>query len=159
MSFRIGHGFDVHPLIVSRPLVVGGVHIPYSKGSDGHSDGDTLTHALVDAILGALSQGDIGSHFPSDNPIWKNSNSQIFLQYAMELIKQSGFKLSNIDCTVILQEPKLKNHISEIRKSLSNTMNLQLDRISVKATTTDYLGCIGRKEGVAACAIVLLEKK
>ena len=158
MHNRIGQGIDIHQLEVGTPLIIGGVSIPYSKGSRGHSDGDVLYHAIVDAIFGALGLGDIGRHFPSDNERFKNADSGEFLEYAQNLMYEKGFSLINIDTTVIIQEPPLSTYIIEMRKNIANILSISIDRVSVKATTTDYMGFIGSKEGLSAIAVVLLSK-
>ena len=158
MHNRIGQGIDIHQLEVGTPLIIGGVSIPYSKGSRGHSDGDVLYHAIVDAIFGALGLGDIGRHFPSDNERFKNADSGEFLEYAQNLMYEKGFSLINIDTTVIIQEPPLSTYIIEMRKNIANILSISIDRVSVKATTTDHMGFIGSKEGLSAIAVVLLSK-
>ena len=158
MKNRIGQGIDIHQLEVGTPLIIGGVSIPYSKGSRGHSDGDVLYHAIVDAIFGALGLGDIGRHFPSDNERFKNADSGEFLEYAQNLMYEKGFSLINIDTTVIIQEPQLSTYIIEMRKNIANILSISIDRVSVKATTTDHMGFIGSKEGLSAIAVVLLSK-
>ena len=156
MQNRIGYGIDVHQLEKGTPLIIGGVFISYSKGSKGHSDGDVLYHAIVDAILGSLVQGDIGQHFPSDDIQWKGVESTIFLEHASALLTEKGFGIENIDATIILQNPKLTPHILQMRKNISEILSVDLDKISVKATTTDRMGFIGRVEGLAATAIILI---
>ena len=156
MQNRIGYGIDVHQLEIGTPLIIGGVPISYSKGSKGHSDGDVLFHAIVDAILGSLALGDIGQHFPSDDIQWKGVESTIFLEYASALLAEKGFGIENIDATIILQNPKLTPHILQMRKNISEILSVDLDKISVKATTTDGMGFIGRVEGLAATAIILI---
>ena len=156
MKSKIGQGVDVHQLVTGTPLIIGGVSIPYSKGSKGYSDGDVLYHAIVDAILGALALGDIGQHFSSDDKQWKNSPSRIFLKHAQHLIQEKGYKVGNIDATVIIQEPKLNSYISEIRKNIASVLSISINAVSVKATTTDHLGFTGIGEGIIALAVVLL---
>ena len=158
MQYLIGNGIDVHQLEESIPLVIGGVSIPSSKGSRGHSDGDVLFHAIVDAILGSLSLGDIGKFFPSDSPRWKNADSRIFLEHAYKLMGEKGYSVENIDATVILQVPVLNPHIEKMRKNIATILSVDLDQISVKATTTDKLGFIGKGEGIAATALALIKK-
>ncbi len=154
---RIGQGIDTHQLAEGIPLIIGGVTIPYPRGSKGHSDGDPLLHALVDALLGAIAEGDIGTHFPSSDPRWKVANSRIFITHAMSLVKSRGFSVVNADCTVLLQQPALKPYIPEMREIIAGFLNVDTTRISVKATTTDHLGFIGRGEGIAAMVSVALE--
>ena len=156
MQNRIGYGIDVHQLENRTSLIIGGVSISYSKGSKGHSDGDVLYHAIVDAILGSLAQGDIGQHFPSDDIQWKDADSTIFLEHASTLLEEKGFGIENIDATIILQNPKLTPHIPQMRKNISEILPVDLDKISVKATTTDKMSFIGRCEGIAATAVILI---
>ena len=156
MKLRIGQGVDVHQLLAGIPLIIGGVSIPYSKGSKGHSDGDVLCHAIVDAILGALALGDIGQYYPSNNKHWKDAPSRKFLKHAQYLMQEKGYAAVNIDATVILQEPHLSSYISEMRKNISHVLSISLDTVSVKATTTDSLGFTGIGEGIAATAVALL---
>ena len=158
MQYLIGNGIDTHRLEEGLPLVIGGVSIPYSKGSKGHSDGDVLFHAIVDAILGSLSLGDIGKHFPSDGPRWKNADSRIFLEHACKLMGEKGYSVENIDATVILQVPVLNPHIQKMRENIATVLSVDLDQISVKATTTDKLGFIGKGEGIAATVSALIKK-
>ena len=156
MPTRIGNGFDVHQLEAGTPLIIGGVSIPFHKGSKGHSDGDVLFHAIVDALLGSLSLGDIGTHFPSNDARWKDADSRIFLEHAITLIKEKGFSVDNIDSVIILQKPALAPYILDMRNNIAKILSTKLDMISVKATTTDHLGYIGNGEGIAATAVVLI---
>jgi len=158
MQYRIGNGIDIHQLEEGIPLIIGGVPIPFQKGSKGHSDGDVLFHAIVDAILGSLSLGDIGKYFPSDNSKWKNADSSIFLEHVFKLINEKGYSVENIDATIILQEPIISPHILQMREKIASILSADLDQISVKATTTDKLGFIGKGEGIAATASVLIKK-
>ena len=158
MKNRIGQGLDVHPLVDGTPLVIGGVSIPYSMGSRGHSDGDVLYHAIVDAILGALALGDIGKHFPSDDEQFKGANSKKFLKHVHSLIKEKGYIVANVDSTVILQEPKLRAYISKMQQNIASILFISNDSVSVKATTTDHLGFTKHGDGIAAIAVVLLSK-
>jgi len=158
VGMRIGIGYDVHPLIAGKPLMIGGIEIPSSIGSDGHSDGDALIHAIVDALFGAVGVGDIGSYFPSDDDQWKNVKSKMFLQHAIIKIKDLEWEIENIDSVILLQKPKIAHHIPKIKKNLSNFMSISDSQISVKATTTDYLGYIGDERGWAAQAIVLVKR-
>ena len=155
---RTGIGYDVHQLAEGHKLVLAGVEIPFDKGSVGHSDGDALTHAIVDALLGAVALGDIGMFFPSNENKWKGVNSLELLQNAVEKVRDEGFSINNIDGTIILQEPKLQKYIPEIRKNLAATLGILIEQISVKATTTDFLGAIGAGDGWAAQAVVTLSK-
>ena len=156
MAVRIGQGIDAHQLEEGTPLIIGGVSIPYSKGSKGHSDGDVLFHSIVDAILGALVLGDIGEHFPSEDNRWENVNSKSFLEYTHNLMSDKGFSLGNLDATIILQQPKLISHIIEMRKNIASILHTEMDSISVKATTTDEMGFTGKGSGIAATAVVLI---
>ncbi len=156
--YRIGQGYDVHRLAEGETLWLGGILIPHTKGTVAHSDGDVLIHAVCDALLGALSLGDIGVHFPDNSNEFKNIDSKILLHKTKELISQKGYTISNIDSTVSLQLPKLKPYIPEMRKVMAKTLGIEDDKISVKATTTEKLGFEGREEGISAQAIVLLVK-
>ena len=156
MPTRIGNGFDVHQLEAGTPLMIGGVSIPYPKGSKGHSDGDVLFHAIVDALLGSLALGDIGMHFPSSDVRWKDIDSRKFLEYGFKQIKEKGYAVDNIDSLIILQKPPLAPYILKMRKNIAQILSTDLDQISVKATTTDTLGYIGKGEGIAAAAVVLI---
>jgi 2-C-methyl-D-erythritol 2,4-cyclodiphosphate synthase len=156
MKVRIGNGFDVHALVEDRPLVLGGVTIPYARGLAGHSDADVLLHAVCDAILGALALGDIGRHFPDTDPRWKGADSRDLLRHVFTLAKGEGWEIGNLDVTVIAQAPKLAPHVSAMRSNLAADLQCDIGRISVKATTTEHLGFTGRGEGIAALATVLL---
>ena len=153
---RTGIGYDVHQLSKDRKLIIAGLTIPFEKGSVGHSDGDALTHAIIDALLGASAFGDLGDYFPSDDSKWKGSNSLDLLKDTVNRIDSEGYQINNIDCTVIIQAPKLKTYISTIRDNLAQTISIPVGRISVKATTVDYLGAIGAGDGWAAQAVVTL---
>jgi 2-C-methyl-D-erythritol 4-phosphate cytidylyltransferase/2-C-methyl-D-erythritol 2,4-cyclodiphosphate synthase len=155
-GLRIGTGFDVHPFKKGRTLMLGGIKIEHSKGLDGHSDADVLIHAIVDAILGALALGDIGKHFPPSDPQWRNASSSKFLEYALKKVKERDGKILSIDSTILAEEPKLAPSYELMRKNLASLLDLPLDRISVKATTTEKLGFVGRSEGMAAQAVCLL---
>ena len=156
MDVRVGHGIDIHQLKEKIPLILAGVHIESNVGIVGHSDGDVLFHAIVDAILGSLARGDIGQHFPSDNVRWKDAESTIFLEHVSTLLAEKGFVIENIDATIILQNPKLTPHILQMRKNISEILSVELDKISVKATTTDRMGFIGKCKGIAATAVILI---
>ncbi len=158
MSVRIGHGFDVHALVENRPLILGGVTIPHEKGLLGHSDADVLTHAIIDALLGALALGNIGLYFPDTDPKYKDADSIKLLIEVMNTIRDRGYTIGNVDATLLAQRPKLNPHVSVIRQSLATAMDVEIDRISIKATTTEWLGFEGREEGMSAHAVVLLEK-
>lgn len=155
---RIGYGLDIHKFGGNKPLIIGGVKIPYKKGIIAHSNGDVILHALTDAILGAGGFGDIGKFFPDTNKNLKNINSQHFLKIGYSKITQIGLKIGNIDITVIAQEPKISPYVSKIKKNISNYLNCNIKLINIKATTTEKLGFIGREEGISCTAIVLLKK-
>ncbi|MDH5752948.1 MAG: 2-C-methyl-D-erythritol 2,4-cyclodiphosphate synthase [Deltaproteobacteria bacterium] len=157
-DFRIGTGFDVHALVQGRRLIIGGVDIEYPLGLMGHSDADVLLHAICDALLGALCLGDLGKHFPPDDPRWSGADSSILLSQTMEMVRARGWHLANLDSTIIAQRPKLSPHIPDMRANLARLTGLEQDRVSVKATTTEGLGFTGRGEGIAAQAAVLLTR-
>ncbi len=150
---RTGIGYDVHRLAEGESLILGGVTVPSEKGSAGHSDGDVVTHAIVDALLGAASCGDIGTHFPSEDEQWKGASSLQFLSHAVQVIRDAGFEISNVDATVILETPRLSGYLEEMRNLLAAEMGVEPNAVSVKATTTDGLGFTGRGDGVGAMAI------
>lgn len=158
INFRIGHGYDVHKLVENRKLILGGVDIPYEKGLLGHSDADALLHAISDALLGAAALGDIGKHFPDTDIAYKNADSLILLSKVGEILKSAGYKPSNIDSTVIAQAPKLAPHIENMRKNIASALDIEIDAVSVKATTEEHLGFSGRGEGIAAHAVCIIEK-
>ena len=158
MTIRIGFGYDVHAFATGRPLILGGVTIPFEQGLSGHSDADTVIHAIVDALLGAAGLGDIGQHFPSTDERWKNQPSAVFLDHVYELLHQEHYVINNIDATIVAELPKLAPHIQAMRTHLAEHLHLTREQVSVKATTTDGLGFTGRKEGIACYAVVLLEK-
>jgi 2-C-methyl-D-erythritol 2,4-cyclodiphosphate synthase len=156
VEFRIGQGIDIHRLEPDRPFILGGVLIPFSKGPLGHSDADALLHAIIDALLGATALGDIGQHFPDSDPQWQGASSVDLLQSIWQLVQSLGWQIENIDCTVMLQEPKLASYVKPIREKIANTLEIEIDRISVKATTSERLGFIG--EGLALqtfCTLLL----
>ena len=155
---RIGHGYDVHRLVTGRRCIIGGVDIPHETGLLGHSDADVLLHAIADAILGAIGEGDIGKHFPDTDPAYKGADSLQLLSHVMGLAGAKGFIIGNIDATVVAQRPKLAPHIPLMRDNIAKALNTDNDRINVKATTTEELGFAGRREGIAAYAVVLLEE-
>ena len=155
---RIGHGYDVHRLVEERRLILGGVEIEYEKGLLGHSDADVLVHALMDAMLGALALGDIGRHFPDSDPSYKGADSIELLKRVAFIIGAQGYTLGNLDCTVIAQRPKLAPHIDKMRENIAMALNTDISRVSVKATTEEHLGFTGEGLGIAAHAVVLLEK-
>ncbi|NDU85455.1 MAG: 2-C-methyl-D-erythritol 2,4-cyclodiphosphate synthase [Ferrovum sp.] len=154
---RIGQGFDVHALVPGRKLILGGVTIPFDRGLDGHSDADVLLHAICDALLGAASLGDIGHHFPDTDPAYKNADSRHLLRTVYAAIKHKGFRLGNLDATVIAQSPKLAPYLSAMLDHLSQDLEIPRHCLNLKATTTEYLGFTGRGEGIAAQAVCLLE--
>ena len=156
--FRIGFGYDVHRLVEGRPLILGGVEIPYPFGLEGHSDADVLTHAVIDAIIGALGAGDIGQHFPDSDLRYKGVSSLYMLRTVMDLVKGGGFRLNNLDTTVTAQVPKLAPHLSDMRGRLAETLEASAGRINVKATTSEGLGFCGKREGMEAFAVVSLIK-
>lgn len=153
---RIGYGYDVHRFKEGRPLIIGGVTIPYEKGLEGHSDADVLLHAITDAMLGALALGDIGMHFPDTSPEFEDINSRVLLCKSYELILRNGFKIGNVDGTIVAQRPKLLPYITSMREHIASDLNCEESQISVKATTSEKMGFIGREEGVAAMAVALL---
>ncbi len=155
---RIGQGYDVHQLVKNRPLVLGGVTIEHEKGLAGHSDADVLIHSLCDALLGAAGKGDIGKHFPDSDSNYQNINSRILLREVISLLQRENWQLVNADLTIIAQEPKLAPHIAEMRRLLASDMNIDESQLNIKATTTERLGFCGRQEGIAAQAVVLIEK-
>ena len=154
---RIGHGYDVHALVENRDLILGGVKIPYEKGLMGHSDADVLAHAISDALLGAAALGDIGVLFPDNDPQYKGADSLKLLSAVVAAVRRKGYAVGNIDATVIAQRPKLRPYIDEMRRNLASACNVEIDRISVKATTEEHLGFTGRGEGISAHAVCLLE--
>lgn len=158
MSFRIGLGIDFHQLIEGRPLIIGGVEIPHHKGALGHSDADVLLHAICDAMLGALALGDIGMHFPDTDASFKDIDSKILLQRTQSLIAAKGYRVVNVDSTICLEAPKIKKHSPEMVKVISSILGIESDAVSIKATTAEKMGFVGREEGIAAYATVLLEK-
>jgi 2-C-methyl-D-erythritol 2,4-cyclodiphosphate synthase len=155
---RIGMGYDVHALVEGRDLILGGVLIPHEKGLLGHSDADVLLHAVKDALLGAIAEGDIGRHFPDTDERFKGANSVKLLAHVWNMVQQRGYTLGNLDCVIMAQRPKLAPHIAEMRGVLARELGAELGQINVKATTTEKLGFVGREEGIAAQAVVLLVK-
>ena len=153
---RIGQGFDVHALVPGRALIIGGVHIPYAKGLDGHSDADVLLHALCDALLGAAAMGDIGAHFPDSDARFKDADSRVLLRAVSALVQEAGYRIVNIDATIIAQAPKMAPHIPAMVNNIAADLGLSRGQVNVKATTTEGLGYTGRGQGIAAQAVVLL---
>ena len=159
LNFRTGFGFDVHAFVEGRKLIIGGVEIPFDKGLEGHSDADVLLHAICDAMLGALALGDIGIHFPNTDERWKDANSALLLKHVNDLINSMGYELGNLDCVLAMEKPKVSPYSDKIKNRIAEILTAQFDQISIKATTTEKLGFIGRAEGVVAFATVLLVKK
>lgn len=155
---RIGQGFDVHAFSENRPLIIGGVKIPFEKGLIGHSDADVLLHAVSDALLGAIGEGDIGTHFPDTDPAFKGADSTVLLQQVWYLVQQQGMTLENLDCVIIAQKPKMATYIQEMKQVIAGLLEAEPEQINVKATTTEKLGFTGRGEGIAAQAICLLKR-
>lgn len=158
MTMRIGFGYDVHAFAPGRPLVLGGVPIPFEYGLSGHSDADTVIHAVVDALLGAAALGDIGTHFPSSDARWKDRPSAVFLDYLHDLLSQHTWRISNIDVTVVAERPRLAPYVETMRMHLAEHLHMEKEQVSIKATTTDGLGFAGRREGIACYAVALIEK-
>ena len=156
--FRIGQGFDVHQLTEGRPLIIGGITIPYEKGLLGHSDADVLLHTVADACLGTIAGGDIGKHFPDTDPEFKDADSGKLLSHVWNLVKAEGYELGNIDCTIIAQMPKMAPYISQMRERIAELLEADISQVNVKATTSEKLGFTGRGEGIAAQATVLVVK-
>ncbi len=159
MSFRIGFGIDFHQMVEERDLWIGGVKIPHHKGAKGHSDADVLLHAICDAMLGALSLGDIGVHFPDTDAAYKNIDSKILLQRTVELISARGYKVVNLDSSLCLEAPKIKPYVNSMQETIASILQIDVFDVSVKATTTEKMGFVGREEGLVAYATVLLEKQ
>ncbi len=158
MTMRIGFGYDVHAFTTDRPLVLGGIPVPFEFGLSGHSDADAVIHAVVDALLGAAALGDIGAHFPSSDVRWKNQPGAVFLDHIYNLLCQLHWRIGNIDATIVAERPKLAPYVQGMRTHLAEHLHLEIDQVSVKATTTDGLGFAGRREGIACYAVALLEK-
>jgi len=158
MAFRVGIGYDVHRLEAGYKLCLGGIVIPHSVGTVGHSDGDVLIHAIIDALLGAAALGDIGTRFPDNDAQYKDIDSKVLLNKTCQIIHKAGYSIENIDSTICLQEPKLKSYIFAMRETLSNVLEIEIGRVSVKATTTERLGFVGEKKGVSANSVALLNK-
>jgi len=157
-NFRIGHGYDVHKLENGKKFIIGGIQIDHDKGAVGHSDADVVIHVICDALLGALSLGDIGKHFPDTDEKYKGIDSKVLLYKVLDLVKEKEYRVSNVDVTILLQKPKLRDYINSMRATLSNIMEIDISQISVKATTTEGLGFVGREEGVAAHCVCLIEQ-
>ncbi len=159
MAYRIGFGIDFHQLVEDRDLFIGGVKIPHHKGAKGHSDADVLLHAICDAMLGALALGDIGVHFPDTDQAYKNIDSKILLEKTFQLIKAKGYQVVNVDSSLCLEAPKIKPYVNAMQQVIASILTISIDDVSVKATTTEKMGFVGREEGLVAYATVLLEKK
>lgn len=158
MNFRVGQGYDVHRLAEGETLWLGGILIPHHKGTVAHSDGDVVIHAVCDALLGAAKLRDIGTHFPDNSAEFKNIDSKILLKKSYDLVKEKGYEIVNIDCTISAQQPKLKPFIPEMESVMAKVLEIEVDQVSVKATTTENLGFEGREEGISVNAVVLLKK-
>ena len=158
MKTRIGFGFDVHQLSEGYELFIGGVKITHSKGAVGHSDADVLIHAICDALLGAAAMGDIGKHFPDTDMAYKGIDSKVLLKHVGLLLKKENYEIGNIDCTLCLQQPKIMPYVEEMRKVLASILEIEISDVSIKATTTETLGYVGREEGITAYAVALIEK-
>jgi 2-C-methyl-D-erythritol 2,4-cyclodiphosphate synthase len=156
---RVGIGYDIHPLMPGRKLVLGGVEIPFNKGLDGWSDADVLTHAVIDALLGASALGDIGQHFPSGEPEYENTSSLILLDQVVAKLEEEGWRVVNMDATVVAARPRLREYIDDMRHNFSHVLGIEMDMVSVKAATNNALGDIGRGEGIAAMAVAMIEGK
>ena len=155
---RIGHGYDVHKLVEGRKLILGGIEVPHTLGLLGHSDADVLTHAIMDSILGAAALGDIGQHFPDNDDRYLGADSTVLLRHVMELIREKGYRIGNLDATIIAQKPKLMPYLPQMRKKLVEVMEISEDRLNLKATTEERLGFTGRQEGISAHCVCLLEE-
>ncbi len=158
MDFRVGHGYDVHRYAIGRKLILGGVNIPFGKGLVGHSDADVVVHAMMDSLLGAVALGDIGGHFPNNDPKYKDADSLKLMEQVCRLVREKGYEVSNIDATIIAQQPKLKPYIDNMRENIAKAMKVDIDKVSVKATTEEKLGFTGNLEGIAAHAVALVYK-
>ena len=156
---RIGQGYDVHQLAEGRPFILGGVEIEHDRGLLGHSDADVLLHTITDAALGAIGGGDIGKHFPDTDPEFKDADSRKLLTHIWQYVKEQGYELGNVDCTVIAQKPKLAPYIEQMRESIANLLEADVSQVNVKATTSEHLGFTGREESIAALAVILLNKR
>ncbi|MCP2036770.1 2-C-methyl-D-erythritol 2,4-cyclodiphosphate synthase [Planomicrobium sp. HSC-17F08] len=156
---RIGQGYDVHQLAEGRPFILGGIEIPHDRGLLGHSDADVLLHTITDAALGAIGGGDIGKHFPDTDPEFKDADSRKLLTHIWQYVKEQGYELGNVDCTVIAQKPKLAPYIEQMRESIASLLEADISQVNVKATTSEHLGFTGREEGIAALAVILLVER
>ena len=159
LPVRVGVGYDVHRFAPGRRLVLGGVEIPYEAGLEGYSDADVALHALCDALLGAAALGDIGQHFPPGDPRWRDASSLGLLQRVVDLVEQRGYQIGNVDVTIVAEAPRLAPHVPQMRQAISTALGVTVDHVSVKATTNERLGFVGRREGIAAVAVALVERK
>lgn len=159
LPFRTGFGYDVHALAENRKLILGGIEIPFEKGLIGHSDADALLHAISDALLGALALGDIGKYFPDTDDQFKNAESRLFLERINKLVEENGYLIGNIDSTLVMEKPKISTYIDQMRSNISEILNISPGQISIKATTSERMGFVGREEGIKAYAVVLIMKK
>lgn len=159
MKIRIGNGYDMHRLVSDRPLILGGINIPHSLGLLGHSDADVLTHSIMDAMLGALSLGDIGHYFPPSDPQWAGADSLVLLSKVDQLIRKQGWQIGNIDSVVVAERPKLKPHIEKMKEKIAGVLQLQPNQVGIKATTNEKLGPVGEEQGICAYAVVLLSQE
>ncbi|MBI2337284.1 MAG: 2-C-methyl-D-erythritol 2,4-cyclodiphosphate synthase [Deltaproteobacteria bacterium] len=157
--YRIGLGYDIHPLVPGRPLILGGVEIPFEKGLKGHSDADAVLHALCDALLGALNLGDLGKHFPDTDPRYRGISSRVLLKECYRLVQEQHYGIANLDCVVMAERPKLRSYIDPMRQNIAEDLNIELNQVSIKASTANGLGSIGAGEGIAVQAIILLIKR
>lgn len=158
MMIRIGQGFDVHEFAEGRPLIIGGITIPHTKGLIGHSDADVLLHTITDAALGAIGKGDIGHHFPDTDAAFKDADSAVLLEEVWKLVEEEGYVLGNIDCTIMAQQPKIAPHVETIKNRVASLLHADPSQVNIKATTTEKLGFVGREEGIASLAAILLVK-
>jgi len=158
VDIRVGQGFDVHPFADNRKLILAGIEIPYERGLAGHSDADVLYHALCDALLGAVGEGDIGHHFPDNDAQYKNADSALFVSQTVKLLHKLGWKIGNVDCTIMAQEPKIAPYAPQMKKNIAALLLVSEQDVNIKATTTERLGFIGRKEGIAAEAVALVTR-
>ena len=157
--YRVGNGYDVHRLVEGRKLILGGVNIPHYLGLDGHSDADVLCHALCDSLLGASGAGDLGKHFPDTDDQWKGVSSLVLLEETLKIVAERGYQITNIDTTIVAQQPKLAPHIEAMTNNIAECLKIHPNQVNIKATTTENLGFIGREEGISAYAVVLLQAK
>jgi len=155
---RVGNGYDVHPLVEDRPLIIGGVEIDWPRGLGGHSDADVLLHAICDACLGAMAKGDIGRYFPPEEPAYRNADSRYFLRHIKGILEQEGWRVCNLDCTIVAERPRMRDHIPQMKENIALALDVSAGQVNIKATTTEGLGFCGKEEGIAAYAVVLIER-